>query len=191
MQFIVITGPTYLQAIRRIRKALQIGDGIELRIDCFKTISEKELLEIIALCKKKGKKIILTIRSNAGGGNSNLSNDKLEKYIIFLAKFSPDYLDIEHHLSKNLFRQIKELKVKTIASYHDFVKTPLNLTKLLNSMKKKNSYCYKICTMAENIQDSFRMIQCIHKQKNKNFHFIGICMGEKWRYYKARWNKSR
>lgn len=178
MQFIVITGPTYLQAIRRIAKALTMGDGIELRIDYFKEITQAQLIEIIQMCKDKEKKIIFTVRSKKGGGKSDLHSVDLEESILRLAGLQPDYMDIEHTLSIELFSKVKETGVKIIASHHNFYHTPSNLSKILEVMLEKEAYCYKICTMARSLNDAFSMIRCIQKQKAKDYKFIGLCMGE-------------
>ena len=38
MEFIVITGPTFSNAAKKIKKAVKILDGIELRLDLFQDI---------------------------------------------------------------------------------------------------------------------------------------------------------
>ncbi len=176
MEFIVITGPTYKTALRKIHKALKIRDGIELRLDLFQEISKEEIAEIVQLCKTSGKKIILTLRSLQGGGGYKRSIASLENEILELSSTLPDYMDIEHDLSDELFASLTGTNV--IASFHDFERTP-NLDLILKKMQKKKAYAYKVCTTSNLLSDSYRMLNFIHKQSKLGLKFIGICMGEK------------
>lgn len=177
MEFIVITGPTYKSALSKIKRALKIKDGIELRLDLFKNLSTSQLLEIKDICQKAGKKVIFTLRSMKSGGGYRRSILSLEQSIYNLAEMNPDYIDIEWNLSNDLFFSIKNTKI--ISSHHDFEKTPTNLERILLRMKKENIYAYKLCTTSQSLSDSYRMLNFIHKQKKAGMNFIGLCMGNK------------
>jgi 3-dehydroquinate dehydratase type I len=177
MDFIVITGPTISQALRKIKRAEKIDAGIELRLDLFQSYSHEEIKEILALCKSLNKKVIFTLRSKDSGGGFSGSKEALIDEIKALSKLHPDYMDIEWHLPKELFNSVEE--TKTIASHHDYYKTPISLGHILSQMLEKQAYAYKICTTAQETSDSFRMINFIHKQKKQNLNIIGLCMGEK------------
>lgn len=176
MEFIVITGPTYKIALKKIKKALKIHDGIELRLDLFQEIKKEEVSEIVRLCKAAGKKIILTLRSLQGGGGYKRSLESLENEILELSETAPHYMDIEHDLSDALFSSLEGTNV--IASFHDFERTP-NLERTLKKMQEKSAYAYKLCTTSILLSDSYRMLNFIHKQSRLGLNFIGLCMGEK------------
>jgi 3-dehydroquinate dehydratase/shikimate dehydrogenase len=176
MEFIVIAGPTFATAFPRIKRALKLKDGIELRIDLFTELSDEQLLEIVTTCKMANKKIIFTLRSQKSGGGYKKSIPSLEEEILKLSTFNPDYMDVEWDLSKNLFTCLKDKKI--IASHHDFEKTQNNLETLFEKMFEKKTYGYKICTTAIDTSDAYRMLYFIHKQKQAGVNFIGLCMGE-------------
>ncbi|MCH9616788.1 MAG: 3-dehydroquinate dehydratase [Chlamydiia bacterium] len=176
MEFIVVAGPEYSTALLRIRKALKTMDGIELRLDLFKEINIENIKAIIDMCRAKGKKIIITLRSLTGGGGYNRKIDLLEQEVRRLSLLKPDYMDIEWDLSEQLFKDITDTKI--IASYHDFEKTPPLLEKVLEKMKQKKAYAYKLCTTSKDLSDSYRMLHFIHKQKKEGLNIIGLCMGE-------------
>ncbi|MCH9811908.1 type I 3-dehydroquinate dehydratase [bacterium] len=177
MEFIVITGPTFFDAESKIAKALESFDGIELRLDMFRSYTKAELEEIVARCQEKGKKVIFTLRSQKGGGAFSKSYAQLEEKIFEISLLSPTYLDVESSLSADLFQNLSHAKV--IASFHDFEKTPIRLEEILTLMQKKNAYGYKLCTTALDESDAFRMLSLVHKKSKEGMNLIGLCMGEK------------
>ena len=176
MEFVIVTGPTYKEAIKTVKKAVKISDGIEFRIDLFQSIFPLELTELVKICHFHEKKVLFTIRSCAQGGGSSLSKDSLENYIQELCSLSPDYIDIEYTLSKKLTSSITN--VKKIISYHNFEKTPSNLEETLMLLQEHSAHAYKICTTARDISDAYRMMNFVHKQKKKGVNIIGLCMGK-------------
>ncbi|MCH9621345.1 MAG: 3-dehydroquinate dehydratase [Chlamydiia bacterium] len=177
MDFIVITGPTFSAAIRKIKRTLKIDAGIELRLDLFHEINTIEIKEILKVLRDAGKKVIFTLRSIQNGGGYKRSMPSLEKEIKDLATLDPDYMDIEWNLSSSLFDALDSTNI--IASHHDFIRTPPSIERLLEKMMQKKAYAYKVCTTAQALSDSYRMINFIHKQKNLGLNIIGLCMGEK------------
>jgi len=177
MDFIVITGPNFQTAMKKIKRTLKIDAGIELRLDLFKEITLKEIRAIQKICKENGKKIIFTLRSALSGGGFNRSILSLEKTIEMLAELKPDYMDVEWNLSERLFNKLQDTKI--IASHHDFNKTPKSIDEIFEKMRTKKAYAYKVCTTAQDVSDSYRMINFIHKHKNDGLNVIGLCMGEK------------
>ncbi len=177
MEFIVITGPTFSNAAKKIKKAVKILDGIELRLDLFQNISKEEIIEIRDICKEADKKVIFTLRSSRSGGGYRRSLLSLENEIEKLSLIGPDYFDVEWDLSDDLFNSLGHVKV--IASHHDFEKTPPSLDRILGKMMMKKAYAYKLCTTSRALSDSYRMLNFIQKQKNAGLNFIGLCMGEK------------
>ena len=177
MEFIVITGPTFQEAERKIAKALASFDGIELRLDLFRSFSMEELEMVVERCKDLRKKVIFTLRSQKGGGGFTGSHANLEEKILEISYLAPDFLDVESSLSADLFQNLQHVNV--ITSFHDFEKTPLHLEEILTLMEKKNAYAYKICTTALEESDAFRMLGLVHKKSKAGMRIIGLCMGEK------------
>lgn len=177
MQFAVITGPTKEIALPRISLANTLTDGIELRLDLFKRVD----LEEVAIMKGASKrKTIFTLRSTKAGGSyqgpENSRLDLIEKLLVY----RPEYIDLESQTPKSFIEKVAQEfpDSKIILSYHNFEFTPQNLETLLEAMISPCAYAYKICTTANSLSDSYRMLRFIQKTTEKKKRIIGICMGE-------------
>jgi len=87
----------------------------------------------------------------------------------------PDYIDIESDLSASL------PNCNIISSYHHFERTPRDLEEIVKKMNRNNptAYAYKVCTTANSVSDSYKMLRLIQKLTSEGIKFIGLCMGEK------------
>lgn len=177
MQITVITGPTKEIALPRIGLANTLTDGVELRLDLFKKLDYKDALEMREKCQKK---VIFTLRGSKGGGGFLESEDIRLRFIEELICIEPDYFDIESHTDKNFIERIAALypKTKLILSYHNFEITPNDLDAILSKMLSPHIYAYKICTTANYITDSYRMLRFIQRTAENGLRIIGLCMGD-------------
>jgi len=183
MQIAIIAGPTHETAHSRICLANKINyiDGIELRLDLFRSIELHDIQQLINLAQGK---VIVTLRSKKSGGGFTGSIDTQKLLLESLLHSQPSYMDIEYDTAYDCFSHLNDLRskheysTKFILSYHNVKETPKCLESILRNM---SDYCpdiYKICTMARYESDGYRMLLFIRRhQKHKKI--IGLCMGEK------------
>ncbi len=178
MQFAVITGPTFETAKKRIKLANQFKDGIELRLDLFKESLDLDHLKDLFLAAKK--KVILTLRKKNQGGGYVGTEENRQIQILELLKCAPDYVDIEFDSSPSFLREVKLLfpSCKIISSFHNLATTPKDLELIFQQMPTEDVYAYKICTTANSLADSYKMLRFIQKKKTDGVNIIGLCMGE-------------
>lgn len=171
-----LTPKTAKEAIRNMEKTSKLADIIELRIDYIKDIGAKALKKIL---ESKIKPIIVTNRKKSEKGNFKGNEKHRIKLLGEAIELNADYVDIEYGTDKKLIKKLidKKNKTKIIISYHNFKKTPNNLSDIYNKIKKLNPDVIKIVTFANSINDNFRIFELL-KNKKENEKIIAFCMGE-------------
>lgn len=172
----VVQVTDYLTSKEQLNIALQYADGIEFRLDYLSPFNIEVVSQLRTTCKLP---IIFTLRKQSQGGHYPLSESERLKDILTVCQLQPDYLDLEYDIDIIFIKQIKQQfpNIKLISSYHNFIETPADLTKILNSMINSYFYSYKIATYAKSTLDSLRMLSFIRSMKDK-LNLSGICMGE-------------
>ena len=161
-----------ISSIEEVIEAEEEGvDIVELRIDMVKR-PDKEFF--ISFSKTVDRPIIATCRIRAEGGFCEEAEqfDLLEPALEFC-----DYVDIELS-SKNLpkVRDVcKDLKIKTIVSYHDFEETPqeAEMRRIIRECKDAGDMA-KVAFFAKDISD----VLLLEKMTMENSPIISISMGE-------------
>jgi 3-dehydroquinate dehydratase/shikimate dehydrogenase len=184
MQIAIITGPTYSTASSRIAHANSRGLGIELRLDLFQEI---DIACIQKLRDSVDGKVVFTLRSRRSGGGFLGNEEKRYNLARDLLALNPDYFDFEWDTDPNFLSEINTSfpNCKIILSYHNFLSTPKDLDTILNKMLVSPTYAYKICTTANSISDSYKMLRFVQKIAKSGLNIIGICMGEYGRVTRA------
>jgi len=115
----------------------------------------------------------------------------IKKPIIYKAQTFPnfktikkcEYADVDVTTKKETIKKIRESnpKIKIIISYHDFKKTPeiKELKKINRKMKRMGADIVKFATKANDITDSFGMLEFLSSITQKGQKAICLCMGEK------------
>ncbi len=83
-----------------------------------------------------------------------------------------EYVDLEEDLAKEIPRFGE---TKRIISFHDFSKTPEDLSAIHQRLSAADADIVKIATMANKPHDNLRMLQLI---KSTTIPTVGMCMGE-------------
>lgn len=164
-------------AISKINQALLYPiDIVEIRLDHFSTLKKDDLIKIKNFCNVP---IIFTLRKRNQGGIFVGSERKRLQIIKWLFSIEPEYFDLEYDIPHSFVEAIhkKYPKIKLICSYHNFEKTPRNLSKILKLMIQKEFTIFKIATYAHSSLDSLRMLSFI-QANNKYYKICGLCMGE-------------
>lgn len=177
MQIAIITGPSFETAKSRITLANRRMDGVELRLDLFRQFDLDQVADLLSSCKGKS---IVTLRSRSNGGGFLGFEAKRLSLLAQILEFEPDYVDIEYNTDPLAVEELalRFPKTKIISSYHNFDRTPKNIELILDKMIAPAIYAYKICSTANSLSDSFKMLRFIQSVRERQLRFIGLCMGE-------------
>ena len=161
----VIAAKSLNEAINDIKKTKD-ADLIELRIDYLKEMKLEKLKKLIENCKKP---LIITNRKKSEGGFFNGGEEERIQILKKTIDFGAPYIDIEYSSNKNLIKSIlkNNNKTKIILSYHDFKKTPNNLTNVYNNIKKLNPDLIKIVTQSNSVTDNIKIFDLIKQSNNE------------------------
>lgn len=152
---VVIKGPSFKEVEEQIQKALPYADLLEFRLDFFESL---DLKRIQSIKDKISIPIIFTFRSQ-------------NQDILRLSTLKPAFIDIEEDVPEEI---IWKIPCKVILSYHNFKETPKDLELLLQQLRSKPAFYYKMAVMAQNSVDALRLLTFAKHQKN----LIAISMGE-------------
>lgn len=176
-----------------IKKATELAnqpeDMIEWRMDWYEGCEKTEALSDVSnkLAEIFKDKILLcTFRSKAQGGEKEISRENYVKMLQHLAQHGKtDMLDIEvYELNhpQELIKNIKQQGIITVASDHDFTKTPETkvMTEKLFYMKKIGADIGKLAVMPQNRKDVLRLLEATVevKEQLKDYPVITMSMGK-------------
>src|SRR3990170_3894705 len=157
-------------ALHNMAEASVVADIIELRIDYIKDVDLKRLLE------KRTKPVIVTNRPDREGGKFDGSEEERIALLKLAIRLQADYVDIEHDSIQNIRRDtVHRVPTKIIVSYHNFCKTPDDLTDIYKRLSQSGADIVKIVTHANNITDNVRIYQLLQQSQ---MPMISFCMGE-------------
>ncbi|MGE0832616.1 MAG: shikimate dehydrogenase [Simkaniaceae bacterium] len=168
MLTVVVQG-SFEEARKTIQAAQKDAEGIEFRIDLFEKKDPTHVGKLLHLSKVP---VIFTLRRKDQGGEFRGNEREREGALLELLKLKPTYVDLEYDVS---FRDQIPQDVKVIASYHNFEKTPEDLSTLYKNMQALNATIYKLATHAQSSLDALRMLLFV----NEHADVAGMCMGEK------------
>ena len=167
-------------AIQDIYRANEEADMIELRLDKFQNLTEKDLKTLINACLKP---IICTCRKLEEGGFFKGTETKRIDLLKKAMKLKADYIDLEFSTRKTqkekIYEYNKKHKTKIILSKHFFGYTPEfdELKKLMMKMNKEKHDVLKIITKANTQEDSKIMYELLTEARKKGIKLIAFCMG--------------
>ncbi|MBM3201531.1 MAG: type I 3-dehydroquinate dehydratase [Chlamydiae bacterium] len=84
-------------------------------------------------------------------------------------------------VDQNYFLEVKKIlpQAKTIASFHDFTKTPEVLDPIFDELFSIKTDYIKIACYANDEKDADKMIEFCSRKRSEGHLVIGICMGIK------------
>jgi 3-dehydroquinate dehydratase/shikimate dehydrogenase len=170
---VAIKGPTFAEAHAQIMQAIPHADLIELRLDYF---DEVDLVALGQLKQKFSIPMIFALKGIIQGGQYKGIESERLKLICRLAELKPEYMDLESHLDIQFLQQLNQNhpSIKFIISFHDFSKTPDDLTAVFDRMQKPIDCIYKIAVRANSGLDVLKFIDW---EKKIGTPIIGISMG--------------
>jgi 3-dehydroquinate dehydratase/shikimate dehydrogenase len=118
--------------------------------------------------------VLISCRREQDGGRFAKTEEQRQLLLRTAIAEGVDYVDLEHDIAGEIPRFGK---TKRIVSLHDFRKTPdeSELRSLHARLAKLDPDFIKLCTMANQPDDNFRMLRLVEQAQVPT---IGLCMGE-------------
>jgi 3-dehydroquinate dehydratase I len=159
-----------------IKKAINLGDYLEIRFDFLDQSDFSSAIKVTDLVRSRSVFTLRPLKQNGEfKGNENERIEILKK----LYDVNPMLLDVEYDtiFENTYLNNYLKNKSNVLISWHNFFNTPDNkfLEKKINDMKKFSNNI-KLVTMARNVADSFRLLNLYEKYKNCNL--ITFAMGD-------------
>jgi len=171
---------TDLESPQALLKAKRLGAGLlEVRIDRFRRLDERQILQRIHSLKRVGLPLIATIRSQKEGGRRFLSeSQRVELFKKILPKV--DAIDLElasKHLCQALIPLAHRKGKRVILSYHNFRTTPADSTleDFIQRAQRRGADIVKIAVTPKKNSDTARLLLLTQRNRGKNL--ISIAMG--------------
>jgi 3-dehydroquinate dehydratase/shikimate dehydrogenase len=161
-----LTGPDTEATLAAFKKAAEVADLVELRLDCMKEYDLQRLLT------DRPCPVIVTNRPVREGGHYGGDEEKRVMPLREAVRLGADYVDIEHD-STHLIRDRR--KTKLIVSYHNFQETPGDLIQTYTKLKAYGADIVKVAVWAKDVLDNLIVFDLPRRSESPT---IALCMGE-------------
>jgi 3-dehydroquinate dehydratase / shikimate dehydrogenase len=168
-------------AEQAIAQAADLGDLIEVRLDCLDPL---QLAESIRngeqLFNQSPRPTILTFRPTEQGGYRSLDTKSRLSFWLFSRPTSAQFLDIELDLALNasVFDYGKKVDwTRVICSHHNFVGVPGDLDRVFDRLSQSPARILKIAFKAGDITDCIAAFQLLDRARAESREMIAIAMG--------------
>ena len=176
---IPIVQTTVEKALFAIKKASQLADLVEIRVDYLKTVSMAPLLE------SRHKPFIVTNRRGEEGGQYKGEERKRLAVLREAIDLEVDYIDVELATERPYLRSLIRNKggTQVVLSFHDFHGTPSlkELQRLFDQMVRLGADVIKIVPLARSWEDNLSILSLMPFAKRRRQKIVAFCMGEKGR----------
>ena len=175
---ISICAETAEEMLEQIRRAEELADVIEIRLDY---IQPGQIHKTFAFLGSK-KPLLLTYRPKSQGGRAEDSPDSRKLlWNAFIIDGSLDTKKFWFDFEEDLTNLQKVSNPVTIRSFHDFSGVPENLFEIYERLSVEREIA-KIAVQTNEITDSIAVWKLLEKAKSENKQIIPIAMGEagKW-----------
>lgn len=173
----VITEETVEAARAAIRRAADVADLIELRLDYLQDFDFGDLNTLISLIEDKPLPVIITCRSLAEGGRSHVDDRVRIRLLVEGARQTANYCDIEAAHYQQASALSPDLS-RLIVSYHNFDNTPADLDGIYDRVTDLPAAVHKIVTRANAITDTLALFNLLERARNDGKQLIAIAMGQ-------------
>jgi len=164
-----------------IAKAGEIGDLIEVRLDCLDPFQIGEGFKNGEhLFDRSQRPTILTFRPAEQGGHRKLDTKSRLLFWLFNRPTSADFLDIELDLALNasVFDYGKKVDwTRVICSHHNFVGVPGDLDRIFDRMTQTPARILKVAFQAGDITDCIAAFYLLDRARSEHREMIAIAMG--------------
>ncbi|MFN2491584.1 MAG: shikimate dehydrogenase [Pyrinomonadaceae bacterium] len=160
--------------------AAELGDLIEVRLDCLGSSESAEYFSNLSpVLKKIRKPVIVTLRPAEQGGKRQLDAKSRLLFWLFNRPVA-DYFDIEFDVATapSLLECGEDLDwTRVICSYHNFVRIPDNIVEIYERMLKGPARILKFAVQANDVTDCIPMFQLLGRARKDGIEMIAIAMG--------------
>lgn len=163
-----------------IERAAQVGDILELRLDCLRAA---ELDEALAYLKNlhASQPFIITLRPAEQGGRREIDN--LNRIIFWLDRTGKEseraeLADMEFDVVRVLMEREGIDWNRIICSHHDFSGAQFNPSQLYQEMAGTPARILKIAVLARDATDCIPVFKLLERARSDGRELIAVAMGE-------------
>ncbi|MFP4384112.1 MAG: shikimate dehydrogenase [Spirochaetia bacterium] len=155
MLCLTLTGSALRENLKTAVKYRDKADILELRIDLLNRSEYDSAHSFPGLLRNSMKnppRLICTVRRETDGGKFRGTESERVRLIASLADAPavPDYIDMEEDFSPDdLTRTLRNKGITIIRSFHDFTGVPIDLTRRINSLTRREDEIPKAAVMPE------------------------------------------
>jgi len=160
---------------QRATRALDVGDIIELRLDC---LDEQELSNatdrITQVTDRLSIPVIITLRPAEQGGYSNFTLEQREKFWQQLSRSNNVLFDVEFEMCAATVDDGSNI----ICSHHDFAGVPADIDRLYEKLANTRARILKIAVNATDTVDCLSIFRLLARAENEGTELIALAMGD-------------
>ena len=174
----VVAAPTAALMLRRLRRALRKSSTVELRLDWLK--SRRELQRFLGRLSVTGKRasVIATLRRRGAGGRFAGTVIAQLTYLREAAAAGCTWCDLEvesaEQVDKQALRELRRAGARVMISFHDFRRTPRELSRVVSRLDKCGGNAIKIAAESRSVSNSVRLLATVRRRRD----VIAVPMGE-------------
>jgi len=149
-----------------LRNACELGDWIELRLDCLDGIPDN--------FKEITRPLILTFRPSEQGGYRELTR---EERLRFWSSIAPHGETVWWDIEGDLVHDLAPDWSRVIVSHHDFSGVPNDLEQIYERLAQTKAAVIKIAVQANDILDCLSIFKLLDRARSEGREIITIAMG--------------
>ena len=169
-------------ALEAALKRVGITPGfIEIRLD-YLPVHQIASTRLGKWVKLAGSPVILTFRRKVNGGEYDGTEAEQIGVLKSILNCGAAFFDLEIETVENFLKgSLQSLRIgqsRWIVSYHNFQKTPADLSSIFNRLWASHPDVVKIATKACNFEDNFRLLDLMDRPRPAHTGLILTAMGE-------------
>ncbi|HKQ08761.1 MAG TPA: shikimate dehydrogenase [Blastocatellia bacterium] len=173
----VITESGVAAARAAMQSAAAVADIIELRLDYLRDFDFNNPDRLSALLDDKPLPVIVTCRAVDEGGQQEVAEAVRLRLLTEALRRGADYCDIEAaHYDEGTAARLDASRL--IVSYHNFSKTPADLSAIYERLTRRPAAIHKIAVRANDITDALRVLGLLDRAATEHRPLIAIAMQE-------------
>jgi len=173
----VVAAGTALEMTRLLKRTLRQTSTAELRLDYLRNPRERAAFLAILAKHTPRATLIATCRSRRGGGRFKGTAAAQREALRLAARAGCEWCDVEVEAVRDwpAAQRLRDLRpARVLVSFHDFRRTPPNLSAMALRLERSGADAIKIAAECRSIQDAVRLLKLARGRKNR----VIVPMGE-------------